>query len=451
MKRTVLSLGLALTAGLSIAVPSVLAVDLVGRAVLPAATFSPGPTSGQFITTANGQPVPFVDTQPVQGFSAVLRGPTFGTFLVMVDNGFGSKTNSADSLLRFYSVKADFLTRFGGSGQVLPVARGTGAVLPSFSAESTFQLNDQGFKAGFSTIADQTTYYTSSTISVDPSIKSNRLLTGADFDLESVRKVKDGTYWFGEEFGPFLLHVSATGQLLDPPYALPNFLQLGTLPFVQSPSNPFLGMNTPNLPNSKGFEGLAIIPNGTKLYAMLEGPLTTDTNRNRLLINEFDLASKKFTGRVFYYHMENTIESGQAIGDLTAINSHEFLVIERDSLQGDPNNPAFTNPAKFKKVYKIDIDELDSQGFVQKRLVADLLNINDPYNLGGTGTTNGVFTFPFVTIEDVLPIDRNTILVINDNNYPFSVGRTPGQPDNNEFILIKLDKPLRLDPRLQTR
>ncbi len=57
------------------------AAALLGRAVLPAATFAPGPTSGQFITcSTNGVPVPFVDAQPVQGFSGVIAGPTPGTF-----------------------------------------------------------------------------------------------------------------------------------------------------------------------------------------------------------------------------------------------------------------------------------------------------------------------------------------------------------------------------------
>ena len=32
--------------------------------------------------------------------------------------------------------------------------------------------------------------------------------------------------------------------------------------------------------------------------------------------------------------------------------------------------------------------------------------------------------------------------MLNDNNYPGSAGRTAGQPDNNEFIVIKLDEPL---------
>jgi hypothetical protein len=46
---------------------------LIGFASLPADTFAPGPTSGQLITAANGRTPPFVDKQPVQGFSSVLR------------------------------------------------------------------------------------------------------------------------------------------------------------------------------------------------------------------------------------------------------------------------------------------------------------------------------------------------------------------------------------------
>ncbi|MBW4694082.1 MAG: hypothetical protein KME27_20245 [Lyngbya sp. HA4199-MV5] len=50
-------------------------------------------------------------------------------------------------------------------------------------------------------------------------------------------------------------------------------------------------------------------------------------------------------------------------------------------------------------------------------------------------------------MEDVLVIDANTILVANDNNYPFSSGRSPAI-DNNEIILLQLEQPLKLDPRV---
>lgn len=63
-------------AGFAIA-GSASAAELMGRAVLPSATFVPGPTSGQFTAGGNGFETPFVNKQPVQGFSAVI-GPAQG-------------------------------------------------------------------------------------------------------------------------------------------------------------------------------------------------------------------------------------------------------------------------------------------------------------------------------------------------------------------------------------
>ena len=426
-----------------------LAAELVGRAVLPADTFAPGPTTGQFKNT--NRTVPFINAQPVQGFSGIILGPKVGTYLVISDNGFGSKANSPDYVLRIYALEPDFST-----GQVRAVNFQTGERLKSFTRESFLELNDKRQKVNFPIIAEKKVYPGSS-ISVSPEIAKNRLLTGGDFDTESFRRVSDGTYWVGDEFGPFLLHVGQNGELLDSPILLPNLRANGKLNFVKSPDNPEFA-NLPddtariaaaNLGRSKGFEGLALNASGTKLYAMLEGALKDEQVRSRsdsvrvsrLLINEFDLATKQYTGKVFSYKLEN---ANYAIGDLTAINDNEFLVIERDNKQGDPNNPAFKTPAQFKRLYKINITNLDKQGFVKKDLLVDLLRISDPKGIGGNFTKNSIFTFPFVTIENILAIDATTLLVINDNNYADTIGRYPGQADNTEFIKIRLDKPLNL-------
>ena len=60
--------------------PVCAAPTLTGFALLDASTFAEGPTSGQFITPNNGITPPFIDKQPVQGFSAVLNGPASGTY-----------------------------------------------------------------------------------------------------------------------------------------------------------------------------------------------------------------------------------------------------------------------------------------------------------------------------------------------------------------------------------
>ncbi|MEB3178507.1 MAG: esterase-like activity of phytase family protein [Nostocaceae cyanobacterium] len=410
--------------------------ELVGRAVLPSDTFAVGLTTGQLLKSPiNHRRVPFKSATPVQGFSTVLPGPVSGTYLVLSDNGFGGKANSPDYVLRIYAVAVDFSTT-----KVFPVDIKTGERLNSFNRRSFLELNDKNSQVSFPIVAEQTNY-PGTNIPVNPAIKTGRLLTGGDFDPESCRRVSDGSFWIGDEFGPFLLHVDSNGQLLSAPIELPNFLGIGKLNFVKSPDAPgLLNMsNAANLGGSKGFEGLAVNQSGTKLYAMLEGSIIGDSIPNRLLIHEFDLGTQKYTGKIFSYRLQNP---SYAIGELTAINDNEFIVIERDHKQGDPNNPAFRDPAKFKRLYKININQIDSQGFVAKELLVDLLNISDPNNLGGKATTNGRFTFPFVTIESVLPIDARTLLIVNDNNYPSTVGRNLGQPDNTEFITIRLDKPL---------
>jgi hypothetical protein len=415
------------------------AAELLDRAVLPSSTFSPGPTSGQYASGANGVTLPLMHKQPVQGFSAVLRGPVKGTYLVMADNGFGNKANSPDALLRVYTVRPDF-----EDGGVQPANRFTGEAYTDFLPDTFITLRDPHRKIPWPIVADGTNYPGTPTgggapIPVDPAIKANRLLTGADFDIESIRRAPDGTLWFGDEFGPFLIHTDAHGRVLEAPIPLPNFRGFASTPggaeinpLVQAVSNPVRTLPA-NLPDSGGFEGMALNLRGDKLYALLEKALNGDPLRTRLLISEFSLKSRRYTGKAFAYLLD---APANAIGDFTALTDREFLVIERDGGQGDASDPRFTNPARFKKIFRVELDEVDAQGNLLKEEVADLMNLYDPRDVAGTGRSNTVFTFPFTTIEDVLVLDNNRLLVIDDNNYPGSAGRAFGVPDDNEFIVI---------------
>jgi len=96
---------------------------------------------------------------------------------------------------------------------------------------------------------------------------------------------------------------------------------------------------------------------------------------------------------------------------------------------------------------------------VSKVEVLDLLDIADPHGIStstppprpgdfGLGDT---FRFPFVTIEDVVILSPAELLVINDNNFPFSAGRNPSLPDDNEFIRVRLDDALDVDPEVLVR
>jgi hypothetical protein len=184
---------------------------------------------------------------------------------------------------------------------------------------------------------------------------------------------------------------------------------------------------------------MAINTSGTHLYPMLEGALFDDSVRTRLLIQEFSLADNAYTGEFWFYPMNS---GSHAIGEMTAINDREYLVIERDGGQG-------VNAA-FKRIYRVNLDQVGDDGHtLVKTLVADLLALHDADGLttveqGAVGF-GPVFKFPFVTIEAVWPVNATTLVVVNDNNYPFSSGRRPGiAPDDNEFILIALPEALNL-------
>ena len=376
------------------------AQELTGIAVLPARSFVQGPSSAQFIQPANGISPPFIGQQPVQGLSALLYHK--GRWLSITDNGFGSRANSADYLLRVLELKPDFRRQAGGSGQL--------------SVVSLFTLCDPNRQIRFPLVAERD-FYPGSTIPVAAEIRQQRCLTGADLDIESFQQAPDNSFWFGDEFGPFLLHTSQQGIVLEPPFPLPG---------VMAPENPFLGTLTATARSSGGFESLALSPDGRWLYAMLEKPLNNGL-LDRLAVYRFDLQDKRFNPLtpVWHYPLEN---GEHRVGALLMTDWSRFIAVERDRLQGDQ--------ASFKRIYEIKLETQPGQPATAKTLLLDLLAIPDP---AGLASNSGVFRYPFATIEGLARYDHQTLAVINDNNFPFSLGRhlDSGEPDDSELILLR--------------
>jgi len=370
---------------------------LVGRALLPADAYQPGPPAGAAVTADNGVTVPF-PSQPLPGFSAVLDAGG-GEFWAMPDNGFGTKANSGDFLLRIYRVRPDFKTAKGGSGMI-EVLR-------------FVQLSDPDGKVPFALT------------------RADRLLTGSDFDIESVRLV-NGEFWFGDEFGPFLLHTDATGKLLEAPISLQG---------VQSPQNPSLsGPDAWTIGQSRGFEGMALSRDGQWLYPFNEGALRTDPDRRRRILNQFDLATRRFTDKTWNYRVDAEFPNA-VIGDFTALDDERFVLIERDDDQGEQ--------ARQKKIYLVDLRRVDAEGFLEKQLVVDLLKIRDPDGVSlparpGEFGVGDPFSFPLTSVESLEVLDGERLLVASDNNYPGNDGRwiARDRPDDTEMLIVRVP-PLR--------
>ncbi len=366
---------------------------LLARAILPADATAPAPFPG--VINADPAPAPG-STQPVGGFSALLDAPGRGNYWAMPDNGFGSKANSHSFLLRVYEVHADFETAHGGPGTVQSL--------------KWITLRDPDHKIPFKIINDAT---------------PDRLLTGGDFDIESIRQDSKGTLWFGEEFGPFLVHTDATGKVLEAPIPLPDVKSPDYPPDYPAP---FAG--AANLNSSAGFEGMAISPDGRTLYPTLEGSVAGDDPLTRRMY-QFDIKSRRYSPKRRTYHID---DAGWSVSDLTALDDHHLIALERDGTQAVTTG--------HKQGFVIDLRKTDATGALVKRKVLDLENLRDPALISLPARPGDVglgdpFAMPYVTIEAVLPLEGDKVAIVNDTNFG-STGRNPGLPDYSDFIVTSV-------------
>lgn len=203
------------------------------------------------------------------------------------------------------------------------------------------------------------------------------------------------------------------------------------------------GTATATLGGSRGYESLAFDHRGRFLYAVTEAAPSVDALRpvpgdERVLsIFEFDPRAKRYTGKSFKYQKDGpTTANNIVIGDMTNIAPDVFVLIERDSL--------FGANAVVKRLYLINLRVTDANGILVKKLLVDLLDIDDPRDLGGElpGLPELKFTMPFDSIESVLALDEATLAVGIDTNFPSEDGRTKGVADSTEIIKLRFERPI---------
>jgi len=235
------------------------------------------------------------------------------------------------------------------------------------------------------------------------------------FDPEGVRVTPRGTLFVSDEYGPFLYEFDASGNRLRALPVPPKFL-------IQKPGledrelPPFNASG--RIPN-RGMEGLAIRPDGSKLYGVMQSPLMQDgalnssnkrigTN-NRIL--EIDLATG--ATREFLYRME---DKSHGVNEIVAVNDHQFLVLERDGDGGIS--------ARFKKLFLVDI--------------AGASDISEIASLPSTGTPAGVTPVTKWPFLDLLA----PAYALAGPTFPEKIEGIafgPDQPDGSHLLLVTHD------------
>lgn len=247
---------------------------------------------------------------------------------------------------------------------------------------------------------------------------------GLRFDPEGVRVDACGhSVFVSDEYGPFVYRFSlASGKRIGT-IALPNKF-LADYPSA-TPTDE-LSKNVSGRQSNRGMEGLAISPDGSTLYGIMQSPLIQDGGLDAALkrvgTNVRIVEIKVATGAVreFLYPLA---DKGYGISEIVAVSDHEFLVLERDGKVGAS--------AEFKQIVKIDtaaatdiraVKQLPQTGLpvgvtpVTKQVFIDLL---DPaFGLAGASFPEKIEGLAF---GPNLPDGRHLLIVTNDNDFNAAV------------------------------
>lgn len=162
---------------------------LVGYALTPAETVTDGEPAGTALAgngVTNGLSMPF-SSQPFGAIISLLPGSYAGYFEALTSGTFERSDQSADFLLRIYTLELDFRRADGGSGAASPVAWIT--------------LTDPRQLLG----------------NIAKGSERTRPITGADVTPRGFTRLSDGSYWIADAKSNALLHFDNKGRLLDAP------------------------------------------------------------------------------------------------------------------------------------------------------------------------------------------------------------------------------------------
>jgi hypothetical protein len=274
-------------------------------------------------------------------------------------------------------------------------------------------------------------------------------------DSEGFTLAPDGSFWISDEYGPHIIHFDRNGKTIE----RINPFGTGTggrkLPLVFARRRP-----------NRGMEGLTMTPDGKTLVGIMQFPLYNPSaaaiaGSLAIRILTFDISSGKT--KQYVYLMENA--ALQAISEITAIDSKNFLVLERGgefpteanrtsivkriykiSLNGatdisDPSNGAAGKLFGGKTIEELkDAATLAANGIipVTKTLVSDLMKDISP-------------VYPHDKAEGLTIINAKLIAVSNDDDfgitgsngiYQQKILPSTNTIDRNRIYFIKLTTPL---------
>ncbi|ACS85881.1 esterase-like activity of phytase family protein [Musicola paradisiaca] len=229
-------------------------------------------------------------------------------------------------------------------------------------------------------------------------------------DTEAITPDGSGGFWLSDEYGPFLLHIAADGNILQK--------------FGPTPADGETGIAT-GLPNiikwrqpNRGFEGVTRLPDG-RILAAVQSTLDIDgKTRDKALFTRlvsFDPATGKTAMYGYPLDPSHWKKMGDAkIGDIVALKNHQILVIE----QGADKDKVMHN-----LIYRVDFGDASDLTTFDQQQPAEW---NDAATLASRGIRLAdkqqivdlrALGWEPEKAEGLALIDASTLAVTNDNDF----------------------------------
>lgn len=238
-------------------------------------------------------------------------------------------------------------------------------------------------------------------------------------DTEGIQLASNGNLWTCEEYGLFIDEWTPAGlhvRRLEPPARF-MVKKRGDAAMHELPPN-----NRSGRQSNRGFEGLSLSEDGSRLHALTQGVLlqdgALDAANERVGVNvrliEFELSSSKT--REIVYVLD---DAKHGLNEITTLAPGVCIVLEKDGKEG--------KKAKCRKLYRVEMSgatdvsaieslptDLKAGGIqpVRKTLLLDML---DPkYGLAGPHMPEKV---EGVAFGPRLSDGRRTLIITSDNDF----------------------------------
>lgn len=243
-------------------------------------------------------------------------------------------------------------------------------------------------------------------------------------DTEGLAIAPDGSFWVGEEYGPSLFHIAHDGTVRT------RWVPAGTETLFEDAAYPVVGALPPLAARrrlNRGFEGLSLSEDGSRLHVAFQSPLAhpnDDVGRHARHVRLWTLDA--LTGALLAEHLypldkPNSFERDVALGDvdradvklcdMAAVEPSGLIVLERVSASAklylvklEPSHALperLGDPASRPTLEEMSADSSLECATLNKRL---LFSTDDHPEIGPD-------------LEGLAILDERSVLLVNDNDF----------------------------------